>query len=283
MLKYGSDGSIGGFVPMTTRALQLVLCCLPLLVGTVVADVINVPSDYATIQAAVDASSNGDEIIVAPGTYTSTQDDHVVDTLGKAITLRSSGGPDVTIIDGQNARRGITCNNLETNATVIEGFTITNGTGSGSGGGIFCGNGNITITGCTISGNLANNVGGGIYCGFNSNPTIIGCTISGNTASNSGGGILCADISNPTITDCTISGNTAYYGGGIWCADNSSPTITGCMISGNAADDGGGIRCNNSSPTITGCTISGNTADYGGGIFCNYNSNPTITGCTNLG
>ena len=110
------------------------------------------PADFDNIQAAVNAASDGDEIIVAPGTYTSTQDGHVVNMLGKAITLRSSQGADVTIIDGEGARRGIACFSGETAKTVIEGFTITNGLsvdhdydGNGkydqwedSGGGIHC-------------------------------------------------------------------------------------------------------------------------------------------------
>ena len=78
-----------------------------MLAGTSFAATINVPADYTTIQAAVDAASNGDEILVAPGTYTSTQDGHVVDMKAKAITLRSTDGAAVTIIDGQNARRGL--------------------------------------------------------------------------------------------------------------------------------------------------------------------------------
>jgi pectin methylesterase-like acyl-CoA thioesterase len=57
-------------------------------------------ADFDNIQAAIDAASDGDEIVVEAGTYTSTQDGHVVNTLGKAITLRSSQGADVTIIDG---------------------------------------------------------------------------------------------------------------------------------------------------------------------------------------
>ena len=40
------------------------------LAGTSFAATINVPADYTTIQAAVDAASNGDEILVAPGIYT---------------------------------------------------------------------------------------------------------------------------------------------------------------------------------------------------------------------
>jgi hypothetical protein len=47
-----------------------------------------------SIQAAIDASSNGDEIEVAPGTYY-----EAINFNGKAVRLYSSGGPDVTIID----------------------------------------------------------------------------------------------------------------------------------------------------------------------------------------
>ena len=89
-------------------------------------------ADFDNIQAAVDAASDGDEIIVMPGTYTSTQDGHVVNMLGKAVTLRSSdpSDPDVvaaTIIDAEGTRRGLACFNGETSKTIISGFTITNG------------------------------------------------------------------------------------------------------------------------------------------------------------
>jgi pectin methylesterase-like acyl-CoA thioesterase len=55
-------------------------------------------ADFDNIQAAVDAASDGDEIVVEAGTYTGTGDE-VVDMLGKAITLRASGTPDETIVE----------------------------------------------------------------------------------------------------------------------------------------------------------------------------------------
>ena len=61
-------------------------------------------ADFASIQSAVDYASSGDEIIVAPGVYTGDGPDRVVDLLGKALTLRSSAGPDVTFINGEGER-----------------------------------------------------------------------------------------------------------------------------------------------------------------------------------
>ena len=230
--------------------------------------------------------------------------------LGKAITLRASGAPEETIIDGENARRGIKCDNGETAATKIIGFSITGGFGfNGNGGGIYCTDSSPTISGCTISGNTAANDGGGIWCNggtptisgctilsngatygagiscYLSSPTLTKCLISDNSAEYKGGGIFCNDNSSPTITDCTISGNTAFYydGGGIYCVNQSNPTLIGCTISGNIAisGSGGAISCDQGSPTLTNCLISENqAANKGGGIWCFYESNPTITNCT---
>ncbi len=58
---------------------------------------IHVPGDYHTIQEAIDASVNGDTVLVAPGTYVEN-----INFNGKAIIVKGSGGADVTVIDGGN-------------------------------------------------------------------------------------------------------------------------------------------------------------------------------------
>ena len=63
--------------------------------STVFSDTINVPADHATIQQAIAAANNGDEILVAAGTYS----EHI-NFLGKTIELKSIDGPEATIIDG---------------------------------------------------------------------------------------------------------------------------------------------------------------------------------------
>ena len=69
------------------------------------------PADFDNIQAAVDFASHGDEIIVYPGTYTSTNNE-VVNTLGKQLWIHSIDGAETTIIDGQDTRRGISVTNV---------------------------------------------------------------------------------------------------------------------------------------------------------------------------
>ncbi|MDG2477580.1 MAG: hypothetical protein P8M32_06750, partial [Phycisphaerales bacterium] len=87
--------------------------------GVTTAATINVPVDYSTIQEAIDAASNGDEILVAPGTYTGTGD-WVIAPLGKAITIRATGTPEETILDGEGSRVVVHCQNGEHTDTVIE-------------------------------------------------------------------------------------------------------------------------------------------------------------------
>lgn len=221
------------------------------------ANVLTVPGDYPTIQSAIDASFDGDTVIVAAGTHTGPGN-WDIDFLGKAITVSSVNPADPLIA----AATIIDCNDIS--GSPHYGFCFRNNEDSNS---ILAG---FTITGCERN---------GIRCKHGS-PTITNCIIRGNTDVE-GGGIYCY-FSNPKITNCIITENSAHSGGGIFCRDNSSPTITGCNITDNfVVYDGGGICCDSSgNPKITNCTITDNSVlrGSGGGIYCGY-SNPTITSC----
>ena len=244
---------------------------------------INVPGDHPTIQDAVDAAAAGDEVVVAPGNWTGSGDS-VIDLLGKSITVRSSNGPGTTIIDGQGARRGVSFSGGETADTVLKGFTITNGLGTGSffeGGGILCAaNASPTIVDCTVTGNLAWRGSGMMIRG---SASITGCQITGNnthdnTSPNSyGGGIYC--LGEAVITNCDISDNGSYWGAGVTLQDCDAQLVD-CTISGNSAVQGGAVYVRNQSPVISGCSLHGNNAEYGGATYLFTDSSPSFLDCS---
>lgn len=218
--------------------------------------ILHIPSDYSTIQAGINAASNGDTVLVADGTYKGTGNKNL-DFKGKAITVKSENGASACIIDCEGEGQGFHFYSGEGADSLLSGFTITNGVSAG--------------------------YGGGIDCRFSSSPTISDCIISGNMGATAGGGVAALQSSSPTITRCIISGNTAgSWAGGILCLDSSSPTITNCLITGNEVlglgNGGGGIDCwQSSSPLIVNSTISGNiVSQFGGGIFSHDTSSPTV-------
>jgi hypothetical protein len=82
---------------------------------------IEVPASLPTIQEAISAASSGDEIIVAPGTYSEQ-----LDFLDKTITLRSQTGPAETILDGGQDGTIIEMDISQGRDTVVQGFTFRN-------------------------------------------------------------------------------------------------------------------------------------------------------------
>ena len=255
---------------------------------------INVPADYQNIQAAIDAASGGDTVIVADGTYTGEGNKNI-DFKGKAITVQSENGAENCIIDCKNEGRGFYFHTGEGVKSVVSGFTVTNGKVYGNGGGQAMGGGILcnemsspTITNCIISGNQAISsgdfgqaMGGGINCFDHSSPTISNCVIRDNNSSGEGGGIYLISGSSPTITDCIITNNSATsYGGGISCRNSSSPCITNCTISWNTSLNSAGMLLINASPTLTKCRIVNNEASgHGGGMSC-FESSPALTDCS---
>ncbi len=269
----------------------------------------HVPSEYATIQAAIDAANDYDIIEIADGTYTGEGNKNL-SFHGKAITVRSdSGDPSSCVIDCEGDGLGFVFSNGEGPNSILEGLTLANG--STYGGGVRCLGSHPTITGCVIRGNTTQGggavyctdysrmtlrhciiehnvavddtgVGGGIVCGNHTRPTISHCTIQYNAAGLQGGGIYCASseaiISHCIIRDNTVAGDNDDGGGGI-ATVHADVTIRQCAITGNRANTrGGGVFCDAGSPTLHRCTISDNSASAGGGFF-SWDSDATLTNC----
>ena len=241
-------------------------------------------ADFDNIQAAVDASSDGDEIIVMPGTYTDFQPTQVVNMLGKAIILRSSNpnNPKVvasTIIDGEGVRRGISCENGESPKTIIKGITITHGFAY-EGGGVYCNESSPSFEYCVFDSNIASSYGGGIYGSREGNLTVNNCVFNNNEAS-FGGGFYNSYNSSATISNCAFTYNAAdYNGGGIYgdFNSNTSYVVSDCTFENNTANYGGAIYSGSGNPALSSCVFTGNSAaSEGGGAF--FYDLVTLTDC----
>jgi len=263
---------------------------------------IHVSGKYASIQNAINATWDGDTVIVSPGTYVEN-----IDFKGNAIHVKSSDGAAVTEIDGgmpidPESGSVVTFTKCERMDSVLEGFTLKNGRGTLAnlntldswyyGGGICCISSSPSLRNNVVIGNFAD-YGGGLYCyhgdpvvdnnilsensgvyegggvcSFEASPTLVNNEISHNSVTNGpGGGISCTEETQPTIENNTITGNTAKTGGGIHCLTNCDAALIGNTVADNTAEDqGGGLFIIGSRPTVTNNFISNNSAQYGSGI-----------------
>jgi hypothetical protein len=228
-----------------------------------------VPSQYATVQAAIDAANPGDVVQISPGSYGGP-----IDTRGKPITVRGTVDAASTIVTGGESV--IRCISQETAATIIENLTVMNGTGT-TGAGIRIANASPVIRNCRVLANIASGGdtcrGGGIAV-LGGSPLIEGCLIGGNTVSSSGG---------PCHPNCNCSAQVTSngYGGGIYILD-ATVTVANSTISGNLVRGvssgcnagvmafGGGIYKSGSALlTLTNCSISTNVIEASSSAACN--------------
>ncbi|MHC5060457.1 MAG: right-handed parallel beta-helix repeat-containing protein [Planctomycetota bacterium] len=242
------------------RNLLIITICFAGLVfaGSTNAAVHYVPTDYANIQAAIDATVDGDTVVVTAGTYSGPGNCNI-NFRAKAITVQSidPGDPYVvnsTVIDCQDSpsTRGFIFQSGETSESKLAGLKIIGGD---------------------------NFLGGGIYFYNNSSPTISNCVITDNSAVFGGALAVGNNNSQPRITGCTITANSALVGGGAIYCISSSPTIESCIIAGNNAPRGGAIYSHNAgNPVISNCTIATNAASvFAGGLYCFASSNLDIS------
>ena len=256
-------------MPRKTISSVTVACLLLVLSSTnPFAATIRVPSEQPTIQAGIDASVDGDTVLVTDGTYTGVGNKNI-DYCGKAVAVLSENGPDKTVIDCKGYGRGCYFDSAEDALSRLEGFTIRNGDVNESGGGIYCHMSSPTILNSTISGNTAGDNGGGICCWNGFSPTISNRAIIDNHSGYKGGGFSCYETSSPAILNCTVNRNSAFVAGsGIYCS-SSSPIILNCIFRGDSHDE---IFLFSGKPTITYSDIQGGWEGEG-----NIDEDPLLT------
>ena len=236
---------------------------------------INVPSDFPTIQSAIESSTNGDSVIVQPGNYFEN-----LNFRGKNIFLTSlyylnndTSYITSTVINGStpsdpDTGSCVIFNSGEDSTAVIQGFTITGGTGTlwldphgagiyREGGGILIELSSPSVLHNSILYNFASNVtgatssgGGGLRIG-DGNPLVMNNVIMFNQGIYGAGIVM--NFTGGKILNNVIASNTggqAYYGGSaIWILDNMGNTpkiIVNNTIVNNSASQvngTGGISC----------------------------------------
>ena len=234
--------------------------------------VIRVPADHPTIQGGIDAASEGDTVLVAPGFYKGPGNKNL-NSWGRDLVIKSEAGADSTVIHCGRMGRGFEFFGGESADFVVEGFTIQNGSAAW-GGAVYCDDARPTIQDCVFANNSGGR-GGSIYC-YESSPGIKRCEFLDNHA-DVGGGISCEQYSKPRITDCLFTGNTAAYGGSVDCTSFSAPYIKHCVLSDNVAThEGGAILSSGAQPRIYNSTVSNNVAGRTGGGMKFYDSDPSV-------
>ncbi len=171
---------------------------------------LRVPTDYASIQDAIDASTDGETVCVDGGYYYET-----IDFNGRDITVQGEGSTS-TVIDGSGTGPVVRIDSGETGAT-LRGVGVTGGVAS---------------------------TGAGLYI-YGTSPVLDDLYVYSNTCSSTScygtGGYI---YGSPTMTDVTVAYNyatpssTSYpyvFGTGLYLSGHSG-TIDNLTIYNNGAD-----------------------------------------------
>ncbi len=246
---------------------------------------------FDAIQAAIDASTNGDTILVAAGAYAGAGN-RDLDFAGRSTTLRSASGEIDCTIDCQGTsaepHRGFVFHTAETADAVVDGFRIINGWAQ-QGGGMYVENASPTVSNCILESNVAVR-GGGLY-DTGSTMLVTRCTFRWNQAVSTSmftyGSGAYNDGGNPTMTECLFLENASLgpyptdYGGGLRNYYGDA-VIRKCQFIRNSAHCSGGVSNAGGNPVFSHCVFAGNTATISGGGI-GHGSNGAIVNCLFVG
>lgn len=240
-------------------SIALLLACAP----SVAAEELHVPGEYPTIQSAIVAAVQyEDVVVVAPGTYYER-----LDFLGKTIDVVSAEGALVTILDGAGSGPLVRMHDAFGGAGSLRGFTLRNARLEGPqalGAALQIEN---TDLGPRIEDNVfeLNEAYGGAAIWCHSNDALIIDNIFRSNTATSRGAALWVQGGGPYIRGNVFEDNK---GGPIYMQQCQSMWFLDNVVRRNRGSElGGALRLQSCSGGIVGNTIEGNEAIAGSGAI----------------
>jgi hypothetical protein len=221
-----------------------------------------VPSDFATIQPAIDASSSGDTVAIDPGTYAERI------ALRSGVVVRAAGGAGSVTLDAQGQGACVSAAFVGA-GTRLEGLRLTGGSGEDDGGARVGGalrviGGLLDVVDCSFENSSASYGGGS--AAQSASVTFTRCLWSGTSAPFGGGHFQAAGTAR--WVDALWQDVGAGAGAGVYATLGAQLTVDGGRIErAIASGDGGGFHVDSGVATISGVLFDGARAlGQGGGI-----------------
>ncbi len=228
---------------------------------------------FEVIQVAIDDASDGGVVQICPGTYHEN-----LMVRGKALTVASMEGPEVTIVDGGGATT-LTATQASGAGVSIQGLTLTGGANAQYGGGVVCSQATLEMVDNIVSGNEAPTAAG--MLGSSCTLALTGNEFLDNLATTNGGGVYLNQCSGELIGNL-FEGNTANNGGGLY-VQGDGMTIAENVFRDNHAllyeqetAFGGGMFLTGDSPITDNEFIENVSEDDGGAAYLYYSSGDFI-------
>jgi len=183
---------------------------------------------------------------------------------GETAVYQRNLSAQATILDGLNSADSV-IGGSDISEAGLDGVTVSHGSGSGFGGGVWLRGQNLILANCVFESNYAGDDGGGVYITTNSTVTISRCIFRNNTANHNGGGLAVRMGAQVVVADSLFDSNAANgVGGAGWVESSgatSSMSVTNCTIVSNSGNNGAGaIRNDGATLTVVGSILWNNGA-----------------------
>ena len=234
--------------------------------------------------AASEAAGTCPTVVVQPGTYEGQVDFGATD-----LRLVAEQGPAVTTLDGDGVGPVVVIDQSQTNAALLQGFTVTGGESiftnefTGHAGGIYI-EGAPTLQGNVVEENIAAFHGGGLYS-LSGDVVLLDNVFEGNTADFDGGAAYIKDSDGLIEGNLFLDNESDDDAGGVFLGAGSLPEVrwnvfvenqcTGVQDSNGAGWGGALVVHSGSDAEIHNNVFVGNIAENGGALFV-FDSAPEV-------